>query len=220
MLQWIWILLFFLRSWKIFFCSCLKQVVLSVVAADHWSPEVCSKWWSRFNIEPFACQECLACNKPHVESETGFEISSRCLQNLKEAQDWRRSITICHKAHHARFTNSIVVIWTLLEQNSQEAVHILRNTHLFLPFISGEGEGGTVPYVIWKRNRSKSWRWPSEQTLVCAKYFIFLYLLWFPTVRGHLFIGHLSIGQISIGTFIHLYQISDRSCSSSGRLIW
>ena len=125
---------FFLRSWKIFFCSCLKQVVLSVVAADHWSPEVCSKWWSMFNIEPFACQECPACNKPHVESETGFEISSRCLQNLKEAQDWRRSITICHKAHHARFTNSIVVIWTLLEQNSQEAVHILRNTHLFLQY--------------------------------------------------------------------------------------
>ena len=69
-----------------FFCSCLKQVVLCVVV-DHCATEVCLKWWSMFNIEPFACEEPLACNKPHVESETGFKISSRCLQNLKEAQD-------------------------------------------------------------------------------------------------------------------------------------
>ena len=65
---------------------CVVCCVLCVVVADHCST-VCSKLWSMFNIEPFACQEPLACNKPHIESETGFKISSRCLQNLKEAQD-------------------------------------------------------------------------------------------------------------------------------------
>ena len=170
-----------------------------------------------FNVEPFACQECLACDKPHVEPVLRFLLGV-CKIWKKRKADEDQSQFATRPTTPDSTTASLS--FELCSNKTAKRLFIYYVIPTYFYNISGEGEGGTVPHVIWKRNRSKSWRWPSEQTLVCAKYFIFLYLLWFPTVRGHLFIGHLSIGQISIGTFIHLYQISDRSCSSSGRLIW